>query len=214
MVAQTPVVTLAAGATGTATLNLGSINGFNSSVGSRVHRAHGIDLQPESHLGHGKWKHHGDAYHRCLHPCQQRDQDCRSFPPAHRLVRRQRRSHPGLCLPIGYSSTAAEMARLAEPGRSGRSHRRHRLRRWRQLVYADPDPDPNSDTHSDVRLHCGRHLHHRGDGHARHDHLTRNTDYGDRDGGFLGLVGLKERSRCKNRKRNSRSLHCAALRSG
>jgi hypothetical protein len=32
MVAQAPVVTLAAGATGTATLNLGSINGFNSSV--------------------------------------------------------------------------------------------------------------------------------------------------------------------------------------
>lgn len=33
MVVQTPVVTLAAGATGTATLNLGSVNGFNASVG-------------------------------------------------------------------------------------------------------------------------------------------------------------------------------------
>jgi hypothetical protein len=33
MVAQTPVVTVTAGATGTATLNLGSINGFNASVG-------------------------------------------------------------------------------------------------------------------------------------------------------------------------------------
>jgi hypothetical protein len=33
MVAQTPVVSVASGATGTATLNLGSINGFNASVG-------------------------------------------------------------------------------------------------------------------------------------------------------------------------------------
>jgi Big-like domain-containing protein len=33
MVTQSPVVTLAAGATGTAMLNLGSINGFNASVG-------------------------------------------------------------------------------------------------------------------------------------------------------------------------------------
>jgi trimeric autotransporter adhesin len=33
MVPQTPVVTVASGATGTATLNLGSINGFNASVG-------------------------------------------------------------------------------------------------------------------------------------------------------------------------------------
>jgi hypothetical protein len=33
MVAQTPTVTIAAGATGTATLNLGSINGFNAAVG-------------------------------------------------------------------------------------------------------------------------------------------------------------------------------------
>ena len=33
MVALTPVVTVASGATGTATLNLGSINGFNASVG-------------------------------------------------------------------------------------------------------------------------------------------------------------------------------------
>jgi hypothetical protein len=33
MVAQTPVVTVTAGATGTAVLNLGSINGFNDSVG-------------------------------------------------------------------------------------------------------------------------------------------------------------------------------------
>jgi trimeric autotransporter adhesin len=33
MVAQTPTVTVASGATGTATLNLGSINGFNAAVG-------------------------------------------------------------------------------------------------------------------------------------------------------------------------------------
>ena len=36
MVAQTPVVTVAAGATGTATLNLGSINGFNARSPSRA----------------------------------------------------------------------------------------------------------------------------------------------------------------------------------
>jgi trimeric autotransporter adhesin len=33
MVAQSPIVTVAGGATGTATLNLGSINGFNAAVG-------------------------------------------------------------------------------------------------------------------------------------------------------------------------------------
>ena len=142
MVAQTPVVTVAAGATGTATLNLGSINGFNASVGLACTGPTRIDLQPESHLGHGQWKHHGHAYHRCIHACQRRGQGCRSCSRRIGWFAASGSATLGLRIPVGYSGTAAQMARLAEPGRPGRSHCRYWLRRWRQLVYADTNPDP------------------------------------------------------------------------
>jgi hypothetical protein len=93
-----------------------------------------------------------------------------------------------LCLPVGSSSTGAEMARLAEPGRSGGSRRRHRLRRWRRLAYAHANPHSDADAHADYESNCGRHLHHCGDGHARYNHLARNSGDRGRNGGLLALV--------------------------
>jgi hypothetical protein len=96
-----------------------------------------------------------------------------------------------LCLPVGSSITAAEMARPAEPGSSGGSRRRHRLRRWRrQLVYVDSTRSSNAAAYVDYESNCGRHLHHRGDGHARNNHLAR--DRGDSDGN-RSILALVER---------------------
>jgi len=83
------------------------------------------------------------------------------------------------------------MARLAEPRRSGLPHGRYRVRRWRQLVYPNTNPDPYSDAHTYPYSYPddGRHLHHRGDGHARYNDLTRNTDYRDCDSGLLAPRG-------------------------
>ena len=59
--------------------------------------------------------------------------------------------------------------------------------RRRQLIYAGTHPDPYSDAHANSWYYA-RHLHHRGDRHARYGDFTRDTGYGDRDGSHLEVT--------------------------
>ena len=185
MVAQTPVVTVAAGATGTATLNLGSINGFNASVGLACTGPTGLtcSLNPTSVTVNGNTT----ATLTIV-----------ASTPASSAVKSAGLSSRR----IGWFA-ASGGATLACVFLWGLPARRRRWRallslvvlavlaagigcgRWRQS--STTPPTTHSDTHS-LHSNCGRHLHHRGDGHARYDHLARNTGDRDRNRSLLALA--------------------------